>query len=103
MDPPEDQGCMTTGCGYCQVLYPDVTPCPRCHGKPKLQAAQMLDQQSVERAVAEAVTAYDGSRQRLEALLHLLFVYRPASITALADDGRITIERLKQDNEQTPR
>lgn len=55
----------------------------------------MLDKDSVDKIVASAIDAYDGSRQQLDALLRVLFVYRPAALTAFAADGRYTLERLR--------
>jgi len=98
MDPPEQQGCLTTGCPYCQVLYPESEVCPRCAGRRDFQAAQMLDEDSIRATVTQALDDYDGTRARLDSLLHVLFVYRPASLTALAEDGRCTIEQLRADD-----
>lgn len=63
----------------------------------------MLDRESVDRAVRRAVEALDGSRARLDALLGLLLVHRPVSLTALAEDGRITLDVLRaQDHVLAP-
>lgn len=95
MEPPEQQGCVTTGCPHCQVLYPETVNCQRCTGRSNFEAAQMRDADSIRATVAEALDNYDGTRASLDALLHLLFVYRPTSMTAFAEDGRYTLDQLR--------
>ena len=88
---------MSAGCPYCQVLHPGVSPCPRCDGKPRFHAAQMLDPAAIRSAVVRAVDTYDHSRPQLHALLRLLFVHRPRAEQALAEDGRLSLKRLADD------
>ena len=103
MNPPTDQGFQSSGCPFCQVLYPDLATCPRCKGQAGLEAARMLDGKSIELEVMRNVTAYDGSRQQLDALLRTLFVYHPAATAAMVEDGRITLEQLRRDDESLSR
>lgn len=95
MNLPDEQGCITTGCPYCRVLHAQPEHCSRCNGRSSFQAAQMIDENSIHKAVTNAVDAFDGTRAQLDALLQVLFVYRPASLTAFAKDGRYSIEQLR--------
>jgi len=96
-DPSQPQGVFAAGCPFCRVLHLDVEPCPRCDGRERLVAAQMLDRESVERAVGRAVDEYDGSEARLDALLQLLFVHGRHAHDAMARDGRCDLARLRRD------
>ncbi len=98
MDPGDQQGAFIAGCPFCRVLQPDVDPCPRCDGVPRLHEAQMLDEVGIGDAVARAADDYDGSRQQLDALLRVLFIYGPIASQALAADGRLDLDRLRQDD-----
>ncbi|MGK0201296.1 MAG: hypothetical protein ACI89X_000269 [Planctomycetota bacterium] len=102
MEPPDDQACMTSSCPYCQGLHLEVAPCPRCDGKPRFQAAQMLDKTAIGQAVARTIDAYDNGRQRLDTLLQVLFLHRPVAGKALQQDGRLCLERLRRDDAELP-
>ena len=98
MNPPEQQGALVSGCGYCKLLYPEQANCSRCSGGTRVQPAQMLDTEGIRAAVAGAVRDYDGSRAKLDALLHVLFVYKSASLVAFEEHDSCDLEQLRSDD-----
>lgn len=96
--PIEQQGALVRGCGYCQLLYPELSECARCSGGLQVEPAQMLDAAGIRGAVDQAVGEYDGTRVRLNSLLHVLVVYKPVSLAAFAEHAQFDLDRLRRDD-----
>lgn len=94
----DDQGVLAEGCGACKILYPGLADCPRCKGRAAFRPARMMDRDSIRREVFRAADAYVPERGRLDALLDLLYLYRPVALQALEEHGRPTLDDLRRDD-----